>query len=332
MKKAISILLCLMTLCACVPAMATDVASEPFVSCPAVEYTGDISALAWAEYLEEGDVVGEPNPDALEYYAKYMELYDDFVYVNENTEVGDLNYYVYDPVAHGFDPNEAYPVSIWFHGGGNNTLGKLAMVAGGAASFACDEYQQEIGGMYIIVPIAGPGGWNVGTVNAIKGMLDNVKASHRTTDELIVCGTSAGGMMVNNWLEQYAYMTDIVFQMSCYLPTIATIQKYSDMGIQMWYEVALHDYAYDLRFPDGLGIEGYDGIENFSYTVFEWIRWGNGMIATLGPNDSIDGQHCSCVQVLRNLIQDDGTPDDPTHPDGVTGYFRDALAKIREAE
>lgn len=291
----------------------------------------DTSGLAWAEYLTEDDVVGWDEQDTMEFYESYIGHFDDFVYINENTEVGDLAYYVYDPTMHGFDPNQAYPVSIWFHGGGNQSLGKKAMVYGGAATYASDEYQQDIGGMYIIVPIASEAGWTAGTVNAIKGMYDNVRASHRTTDELIVCGTSAGGLMVNRWLEQYAYLTDIVFWMSTTIPDAETVQKYSDMGIHMWFEVALHDEtgAYDNSFPNGTA--AYDGIENFEYTVFEWARWGNGMIAALGEDNMYNGQHCTCIQVLRNLIQADGTPDDPAHPDGVTGWIRDQLLEIRGA-
>lgn len=292
----------------------------------------DTSGLAWAEYLTEDDVVGWDEQETMEFYDSYIEYFDDFVYINENTEVGDLAYYVYDPTMHGFDPDQEYPVSIWFHGGGNQAFGKRAMVYAGAATYASKEYQQDVGGMYIIVPISGEEGWTVGTVGAVKGMYDIVRASHRTTDELIVCGTSAGGTMVNLWLEQYAYLTDIVFWMSATIPDAETVQKYSDMGIHMWYEVAMHDEKkpYNERFTSG--VPAYENIENFEYTIFEWVRWGNGMIAALGEDNMYDGQHCTCIQVLRNLIQADGTPDDPAHPDGVTGWVRDQLLEIRSGE
>lgn len=304
--------------------------TDSFQSCPAVEYTGDVSELVWADDLEEGDVVGEPNPDALIYYSSYLELYDDYVYKNPNTVVGDLPFYVYDPTKHGFDPEGEYPVSIWFHGGGNQTLGKTAIAAGGAAAYACDEYQQAIGGMYIIVPIANQETcWTDGTCSAIKGMYDIVTSSHNTTDELFVCGTSAGGMMVNRWLEQYAYMTDGVLWMSTVMPSSEEVKAYSDLGIHMWHVTSAHDEVISLDWSYEEGVEAYDGIENYEYTILEWARWGNGMIATLGENNSISGQHCNCVQVTRNLILDDGTPDDPNHPNGVTGWFADTLAELR---
>ena len=41
------------------------------------------------------------------------------------------------------------------------------------------------------------------------------------------------------------------------------------------------------------------------------------------------GQHCSCSQANRNFVFDDGTPDDPNHPDGLSGWFRDVVNAAR---
>ena len=62
--------------------------------------------------------------------------------------------------------------------------------------------------------------------------------------------------------------------------------------------------------------------------IFDWIRNGDGKVASLNFGVQ-QGQHCSCAQANRNFILDDGTPDDPAHPEGLTGFFRDALAKVR---
>ncbi|MBD5151503.1 MAG: hypothetical protein HDT16_03180 [Oscillibacter sp.] len=297
--------------------------------------TDNAAAYPWAADLTKDDVVTEVDVDAfMDAYAADMALFDEHTFKNSDTNIGDMTYFVYDPTAHGYPADQDYPVVLWLHGGGNASLGRQAIAAGGAAGMASAEYQKELGGMYIICPLAnegpdGPGSWmqdNDGKYNAsLKGILDEVIASNHINDTILLAGTSAGGVGAGLFAEDYHDILSGIFWMSTTIPSVEKVKQYSDEGIKMWFEVSRHDEvgAFTNSFPEG-DTTPYDGIKNFEYTAFEWIRCGDGNIASLNTGMEM-GQHCSCMQVNRNLIQDDGTPDDPNHPDGVTGWFRSVI-------
>lgn len=280
------------------------------------------------EFMQDGDQAGQNTVRPFETYADQQDLFTEYTYANENTVDGDLTYFVYEPTEHGFDPDGQYPVSIWFHGAGNQKAGRNAITLCGASGMASDEYQASLGGMYIIVPLSPDAGWGYGAVDAVNAMLKNVKENGHCSDELIVCGTSAGGLMVNRWLEHYGYKTDIVFWMSTRLPEVKSMKVYNSLGLKMWYVITEHDGPFDAAVPaatDGT----YAEFENLEINVLDWVRYGNGLIAVLNDKDETNGQHCICVQVNRNLIRDDGTPDLENRPDGVTGWLSDKLAEVR---
>ena len=58
------------------------------------------------------------------------------------------------------------------------------------------------------------------------------------------------------------------------------------------------------------------------------VTGSNFCIASLNVGIEF-GQHCSCSQANRNFVFDDGTPDDPNHPDGLSGWFRDVVNAAR---
>ena len=293
-------------------------------------------AYPWADALAEDDVVTELTAEAaIAPYMQYVDLFEEHTFANSDGEIGDMTYFVYDPTAHGFPAEETYPVVLWLHGSGNASLGNLAIIAAGAAGMASEEYQQELGGMYIVCPLANEdtfGTWRpTGEKNynaSLKGILDEVAANYAVSDTILLAGTSAGGVGVTLFAEEYHDILTGIFWMSTTLPSAETIQQYSDEGIKMWFEVGRHDElgAFDNSFPEG-DTTAYDGIANFDYTVFDWIRCGDKTIASFFSGVEM-GQHCSCIQVNRNLIFDDGTPDDPNHPGGVTGWF---ASVVREA-
>ncbi len=306
----------------------------------------------WGADLKEGDVVTDIDGDALlDNYADTMALFDEHTFKAINPDVGDMTYYVYDPTAHGFPADGSYPVVMWFHGRDNAFLGRKVIAAGGAAGMATQEAQSELGGMYIICPLAnedkesagwwmqhsegvesdnpsdligGDGLYNV----SLKGILDEVKANHPAiNDTLFLAGTSAGGMCIDSFMAKYHDTLHVsgIFWMSTIIPSAEAVKQYSDEGTRMWFEISKHDelYFYYANFPEG-DTSAYDSIENFELTAFDWVRCGDKTIAAcfLGVQQ---GQHCSCMQVNHNLMFDDGTPYDPAHPDGVTGWFRSVI-------
>lgn len=323
MKKIVAVLLAALMLLGTLGALAEEA--------ELTQAGVDRSKYPWGEYLTETDVVSEAQ--GKDVYIQYTELFDEYVYENPDETIGDLTYYFYDPIAHGADPEGTYPLVMWLHGGGNATQGRTAIMLCGAAAYASEEFQEELGGMYILFPMANPDlGWTEDCTATLKGIVDEVTETHDIQGEFIVAGQSMGGFMTNYWLEDYAEDTDIVMWINTRVPDVETVRKYSDMGIIMWAENGIHDetIAFTDVYPDGP--EAYDGIENFQYTVLEWIRNGDKSIVSINYSDDPSGemgQHCSCLQYNRNLIFDDGTPDDPNLPEGVTGWIRDALTRAR---
>lgn len=310
------------------------------------------SPYPWAEDLKESDIVTDIDGDALlASYDDVMALFDEYTFKAINPDVGDVTYYVYDPTAHGFPVDGSYPVVMWLHGRDNAFLGRRVIAAGGAAGMATTEAQAELGGMYIICPLANEdkesAGWWVqhsegaksdnpkdliegdGIYNtSLKGILDEVKANNPSiNDTLFMAGTSAGGMCIGSFMKKYhdSIHVDGIFWMSTIIPTAEAVKQYSDEGTHMWFEISKHDELgfYYSNFPEG-DTSAYQNIENFELTDFDWIRCADKSIAScyLGV---YQGQHCSCFQVNHNLMFDDNTPYDESHPRGVTGWFHSVI-------
>lgn len=291
---------------------------------------------SWADQVPEGEVYTTLAWD--ECLAQFSdavaltEIFDEYTFESGDEAVGTITYYVYDPTQHGYDPEGSYPVSVWFHGGGNGSDGRLAIFESGAAGMASEKSQADVGGMYIICPLGNElMRYTLGqaSLESVHTIVTNVIEDNHITGPVLIAGTSAGGLMCDYYAEAYHDELAGIFWMSTTIPDAETVQAYSDEGIKMWFEVGLHDEtnAFYNSFPDG-DTSAHEAVENFELTVFEWIRWGDKTIASLNVGMEF-AQHCSCVQVNRNLIFDDGTPDDPTHPDGVSGWFRDVINAAR---
>ena len=103
----------------------------------------------WAKYLKDGEFISY----TVSYKTKaYFDLFDEYLY--PCAETGDIRYYVYDPVKHGSPADKKYPVLMWLHGASNSLDGVKCIMCCGAEQYATPKYQQEMGGAYIIVPLA----------------------------------------------------------------------------------------------------------------------------------------------------------------------------------
>ncbi len=289
---------------------------------------------SWADQVPEGETYTSMNgPESAAYFADAIantELFDEYTHASET--YGDITYYVYDPTEHGYEKGGSYPVVLWFHGGGNGADGRMAIFEAGAAGMAGDRLQADIGGMYIVCPLGNENmrfSWPKESVPDIHAIAEKVIADNAITGPVLIAGTSAGGLMCDYYAEAYHSELAGIFWMSTTIPDAATVKAYSDEGIKMWFEVSLHDEtgAFTNSFPDG-DTSAYEAIENFELTAFDWIRWGDKTIASLNVGIEF-GQHCSCSQANRNFVFDDGTPDDPNHPDGLSGWFRDVVNAAR---
>lgn len=111
----------------------------------------DPSLYPWAYLMDDTMTISE-NPG----YAagEYLSLFEERRFTAIDPAVGDLRYYVYDPTHHGMPEGHRYPVIFALHGAGNALAGKIAVNYAGMELFASPEYQQRLGGAYIVCPMA----------------------------------------------------------------------------------------------------------------------------------------------------------------------------------
>lgn len=136
----------------------------------------------WAKYMKDGEFISYSTTYPT---RKYLSLFDKYSYPCNDT--GEITYYVYNPVKHGADPSGTYPVTMWLHGASNSLMGDGCIMCCGAEQYASPKYQQEMGGAYIIVPLANEehteegqilNGWGKVYAAPVKAIYDKVCEEH----------------------------------------------------------------------------------------------------------------------------------------------------------
>lgn len=139
----------------------------------------DRTLYPWADFMTETMTVSEEPGYPV---GAYLDLFEEHSFAAADETVGNLRYYVYDPTQHGWPADRKYPVIFALHGAGNAMAGKLAVNYSGMEMFASPEYQQRMGGAYIVCPLAneyaGENGRSQGTWMTVKapGELDEYSA------------------------------------------------------------------------------------------------------------------------------------------------------------
>lgn len=165
--------------------------------------TLDKTLYPWADFMTDTMTVSE-EPGYLT--GAYLDLFEERTFSAIDESVGDLRYYVYDPTQHGMPADRKYPVIFCLHGAGNAMVGKLAVNYAGAEMFASPEYQQRMGGAYIVCPLAneyaGENGRTQGTWMTVKGpgdlgeysaRLQSLLEGHRNRGSFLaqICGAES---------------------------------------------------------------------------------------------------------------------------------------------
>ena len=107
--------------------------------------------IPWIDKLNATDFVTDKLPYT---EGKYYHLFEEKLFKTGDSKVGDIRYYVYDPTKHGYPADATYPVILSFHGSSASLHGITAINWSGAEYFASPEYQEKMGGAYIICPLA----------------------------------------------------------------------------------------------------------------------------------------------------------------------------------
>lgn len=113
--------------------------------------TNTENTIPWLNKLGADDFVTTKLPYT---EGTYYDLFEEGLYKTNDESVGDLRYYVYDPTKHGYPESGTYPVIYSFHGSSASLQGITAINWAGVEYFASPEYQEKMGGAYILVPLA----------------------------------------------------------------------------------------------------------------------------------------------------------------------------------
>lgn len=283
----------------------------------------------WASLLPDGEFISY-----LPSYVggKYFDLFDRFVYPSEET--GDITYYVYDPVKHGADKNGNYPVLLWLHGATNGLNGQFCISNCGGELFASPKYQSEMGGAYIVVPLANEkmsgdgklsGSFSEKYFKPIKGIVDRVCAAG-SAGKVFAMGGSLGGWMTWKLAEKFPETFDAIIPISTgYIPTDGRLENIARHNIAVFVTLGQHDET--LHFAKEIAPR-IPKMEELGFLIYfpEWVKNGDGGVASLFYGWEM-GQHCMINQIQANMLFDDGTPYFEKLPYGVTGWIKEICTK-----
>ena len=290
------------------------------------------SVPEWAKYLKDGEFIS--------YYTTYkskiyFDLFDEYSY--PCAESGDIRYYVYDPVKHGAPADKKYPVLMWLHGASNALDGVKCIMCCGAEQYASPKYQQEMGGAYIIVPLANEkrlengeleGSWSNIYLSPVMAIYDKVCADNKENiGKKFLMGASAGGYFTWRLLEDYTDFFDGAIPISSYyVPSNNALGRISESGVELIVAHGRHDEMADFDECIAPRMEKLRGMKNCICFFPEWVYNGDGGISSVHFGIEM-GQHCMINWVQSNLTFDNGTPADERLPNGVTGWIKAVCEK-----
>lgn len=281
----------------------------------------------WAELLLEGDFISY-----LPSYSGriYSDLFDEFTFPCEET--GDITYYVYDPVKHGGSTKREYPVLLFLHGATNALDGKACIGYCGGEMFASPQYQWEMDGAYIVVPLANEkldgDGKLIETFSEkyfepLKRITERVR-ENGSTGKVFAVGGSLGGWMTWKMAEKYPKLFDAIIPVSTgYIPTDERLDNIARHKISVFVTLGQHDETFDYAEKIAPRIKKMEELGFLMYFP-EWVRNGDGGAASLFCGWEM-GQHCMINQVQGNLLYDSRQPYFDKLPHGVTGWIRDIV-------
>ncbi len=281
----------------------------------------------WAKYLREDEFISYENT----YKSKiYFDLFDKYVYPCETT--GDIRYYVYNPIRHGADPAKKYPVLMWLHGASNSLMEEGCIMCCGAEQYASPKYQSEMGGAFIIVPLANEerlpdgkieGTWSYEHAEPIKAIYDKVCEQYsENISKKFVMGASSGGYFTWHLIETYSgYFDGAIPISSFYIPDDNSLKRITEAGTNLIIAHGRHDEMADFNECIQPRIETLEKLDNCICFFPEWVYNGDGGVSSVFYGFEM-GQHCMINWIQHNLMFDSAKPADTRIPNGVTGWIK----------
>ena len=294
------------------------------------EYIGMIN-----EPVGLGPTHKDKNPDVIK-------LFDEYTFKSIDPNVGDMMYYLFDPIKHGADPSEKYPLMVVFHGAGNGMEGALCTTYTDCAVYAGSEYQAMMGGAYVLFPKANEyseGGRNLGTwmtvdpttgtskyIPSAAGIIEKVISQNKIdANKVVVGGTSAGGYMTWRFLAARPDIAKAAFLMApANNPADEELAMYDRMGLPIWVIHGIRDEITRYEVFTGPVADKLRAMKNVRLSALPLIRYGDKSVVRMVVGVEM-GQHLALFCVGSNMIYDDGTPYDPAYPKGFIEWLKTCL-------
>lgn len=265
----------------------------------------------------------------------YLDLFSE-IHTPQET-VGEMTSYLYDPVENGADAEKSYPLIVFLHGATNALAGKICVMHSGCELYASPKYQAELGGAFLLVPLANEkrdengeliDSWSESYLEPLYKIIMEIKQNHNIS-KVIVTGGSSGGVMSWMMAETYTDLVDVCIPISSgYTPNEETLRRLDASGMQILVGHGRHDelcaFAESVAPKEKVLAE----LKNCHCYFPDWVRNGDHGVASLNFGFEM-GQHCLINQVQANLMFDDGTPYDAALPNGLTAWIREAASKSR---
>ena len=259
--------------------------------------------------------------------GKYGDLFDEYIY--ECSSTGNIRYFLFDPVKHGAEPKKNYPLIVFFHGPSNSLDEKMCVSYSGAEYFASPEYQEKMGGAYILVPLSNEkrmenggitGMWSRPYLAPIYNIITEISDKY-SCGKKIALGGSMGGWFTWRICEEYPIFSGIMPVSTNYVSPKDKLEMFREKNISVNFILGLHDEFIDYRdIESKLSI--LKAFDNVHCWFPRWVKNADGGVSSINVNGFEMGQHCVMVQVQSNLIDNEGKPYDEQLPEGVTGWIK----------
>ena len=281
----------------------------------------------WANELTEGEFISYgPTYKVGEYFHLYhKETFD-------VPEIGGIRYYYYDPTEHGYPKDKKYPLLVFLHGTSNSLEGDICINYSGGELFASPKYQEQLGGAYVLIPLANEyrdtdgsvsGTWHTGQYT--KPVVDLIKKftaeREQTVGKKIVMGNSSGATFCFHVVEQDpAFFDGCVPIGTSAIPEDAVLDEFDANDVNLFLAISTHDEFHDFETEIAPRVPRLEQMK-YKFLYFpKWTKNGDGGISSINFGVEM-GQHCLVNSMHANLMFDDGTPMEEKLPQGVIGWI-----------
>lgn len=270
-------------------------------------------------------------------FVSYDPTYPTGKYFNrfKKDEAFGLKYYYFDPTEHGYPKRDDYPLLIFFHGTSNALVGELCINYSGSEMYASDDYQKDLGGAYILMPMANEvrdengrvsGEWEEEYVEPVTALIDEFVEKHMDGCKAkILLGNSSGGRFTFTISKHHPEKFDIIIPVgSSVIPEDEVLDDYDQNGVTLFLAICKHDEFAPFKEVVVPRLERIKNMKRSFIFTPDWTYNGDKGIASINFGVEM-GQHCLMNEIQMNAKFDDGTPMDESLPKGVTGWIANEL-------